>query len=130
MCVLKIKFLPSVVQKLSSEQTDRQTDGQTDRQTDRLNWNYYLPHTRMIKILQTVLLLGTWMCLSWITCMNSCIMQLKSIKAPVVFKSSFLLHCHLSFLTSQKIVYIFSNWSIWFHILRHYIIINYQNWLM
>ena len=35
MCVLKIKFLPSVVQKLSSEQTDRQTDGQTDGQTDR-----------------------------------------------------------------------------------------------
>ena len=34
MCVLKMKFLPSVVQKLSSEQTHRQTDGQTDRQTD------------------------------------------------------------------------------------------------
>ena len=33
MRVLKMKFLPSVVQKLSSEQTDRQTDGQTDRQT-------------------------------------------------------------------------------------------------
>ena len=35
MCVLKMKFLPSVVQKLSSEQTHRQTDGQTDRWTDR-----------------------------------------------------------------------------------------------
>ena len=39
MCVLKMKFLPSTVQKLSSEQThrqmDRQTDGQMDRQTDR-----------------------------------------------------------------------------------------------
>ena len=35
MCVLKIKFLPSAVQKLSSEQTHRQTDGQTDKQTDR-----------------------------------------------------------------------------------------------
>ena len=34
MCVLKMKFLPSVVQKLSSEQTHRQTDGQTDTQTD------------------------------------------------------------------------------------------------
>ena len=34
MCVLKMKFLPSAVQKLSSEQTHRQTDGQTDRQTD------------------------------------------------------------------------------------------------
>ena len=33
MCVLKMKFLPSAVQKLSSEQTHRQTDGQTDRQT-------------------------------------------------------------------------------------------------
>ena len=29
-------------------QTDGQTDGQTDRQTDRLDWNYYLPHTRMV----------------------------------------------------------------------------------
>ena len=29
MCVLKMKFLPSAVQKLSSEQTDRQTDRQT-----------------------------------------------------------------------------------------------------
>ena len=37
MCVLKMKFLPSAVQKLSSEQTltDRQMDRQTDRQTDR-----------------------------------------------------------------------------------------------
>ena len=35
MCVLKMKFLPSAVQKLSSEQTHRQTDGQTDRWTDR-----------------------------------------------------------------------------------------------
>ena len=35
MCILKMKFLPSVVQKISSEQTHRQTDGQTDRQTDR-----------------------------------------------------------------------------------------------
>ena len=35
MCVLKMKFLPSVVQKLSSEQTHRQKDGQTDRWTDR-----------------------------------------------------------------------------------------------
>ena len=34
MCVLKIKFLPSAVQKLSSEQTHRQIDGQTDAQTD------------------------------------------------------------------------------------------------
>ena len=35
MSVLKMKFLPSSVQKLSSEQTHRQTDGQTDGQTDR-----------------------------------------------------------------------------------------------
>ena len=35
MCILKMKFLPSAVQKLSSEQTHRQTDGQKDRQTDR-----------------------------------------------------------------------------------------------
>ena len=35
MCVLKMKFLPSAAQKLSSEQTHRQTDGQTDRQIDR-----------------------------------------------------------------------------------------------
>ena len=35
MCVLKMKFLPSAVQKLSPEQTHRQTDGQTDRQTER-----------------------------------------------------------------------------------------------
>ena len=34
MYVLKMKFLPSAVQKLSSEQTHRQTDGQTDGQTD------------------------------------------------------------------------------------------------
>ena len=38
MCVLKMKFLPSAVQMLSSEKThrqmDRQTDGQTDRQAD------------------------------------------------------------------------------------------------
>ena len=34
MFVLKMKFLPSAVQKLSSEQTHRQTDGETDRQTD------------------------------------------------------------------------------------------------
>ena len=33
MCVLKMKFLPSAVQKLSSEQTGRQKDIQTDRQT-------------------------------------------------------------------------------------------------
>ena len=32
MFILKIKFLPSVVQKLSSKQKDRQTDRQTDRQ--------------------------------------------------------------------------------------------------
>ena len=32
MCVLKMKFLSSVVQKLSSEHTDRWTDRQTDRQ--------------------------------------------------------------------------------------------------
>ena len=32
MCVLKMKFLSSIVQKLSSEQTHRQTDGQTDIQ--------------------------------------------------------------------------------------------------
>ena len=35
MCVLKMKFLPSAVQKLSPEQTHRQTDRQTDRHTDR-----------------------------------------------------------------------------------------------
>ena len=35
MSVLKMKFLPSAVQKLSSEQTHRQTDGQIDGQTDR-----------------------------------------------------------------------------------------------
>ena len=34
MCVLKMKFLPSAVQKLSPEHTHRQTDGQTDRQTE------------------------------------------------------------------------------------------------
>ena len=35
MCVLKMKFLPSVVQKLKlNRQTDRQTDRHTDRQTD------------------------------------------------------------------------------------------------
>ena len=34
MCVLKMKFLPSAVQKLSPEQTDRQTDRHTDRHTD------------------------------------------------------------------------------------------------
>ena len=34
MCVLKMKFLPSAVQKLSSEQTDRQMDRQIDRQKD------------------------------------------------------------------------------------------------
>ena len=45
MCVLKMKFLPSVVQKLSSEQTDRQTDGQTDRQTDRQTRLKLLPTT-------------------------------------------------------------------------------------
>ena len=28
----------------------------TDRQTDRLNWNYYLPHTRMVIIVITVIL--------------------------------------------------------------------------
>ena len=59
-----MKFLSSVVQKLSSEQTYRQTDRQidrqinrqtdeqtgtqTDKQTERLDWNYYLPHTRMV----------------------------------------------------------------------------------
>ena len=35
MCVLKMKFLPSVVKKLSSEQTHRQTHRQTHKQTDR-----------------------------------------------------------------------------------------------
>ena len=35
MCVLKMKFLPSAVQKLSPEQTHRQTDRQTDTHTDR-----------------------------------------------------------------------------------------------
>ena len=35
MCLLKMKFLPSAVQKLSSEQTHRQTHGQTDGQTHR-----------------------------------------------------------------------------------------------
>ena len=63
MCVLKMKFLPSAVQKLSSEQTFRQTDRWTDRQTDRLNRNYYLLHTQMViikdflsycKILETI----------------------------------------------------------------------------
>ena len=33
MCVLKMKYLPLAVQKLSSEQRDRQADRQTDRQT-------------------------------------------------------------------------------------------------
>ena len=33
MCVLKMKFLSSAVQTLSSEQTHRQTDGQTDTHT-------------------------------------------------------------------------------------------------
>ena len=45
MCVLKIKFLPSVVQKLSSEQTDRQTDRWTDRWTDRQTQLKLLPTT-------------------------------------------------------------------------------------
>ena len=41
MCVLKMKFLLSAFQKLSSEQTHGQTDGQTDRQT----WLKLLPTT-------------------------------------------------------------------------------------
>ena len=50
MCVLKIKFLPSAVQKLSSEtdtdgQMDRETDTytHTDKQTDRQTWLNLLP---------------------------------------------------------------------------------------
>ena len=35
MCVLKMKFLPLAVQKLSFEQTHRQMDRQTDRHADR-----------------------------------------------------------------------------------------------
>ena len=35
MCVLKMKFLPSAVQTLSSEQTHRQTDRHKGRYTDR-----------------------------------------------------------------------------------------------
>ena len=35
MCLLKMKFLPLGVQKLSSEQAHRQTDGQTHKQMDR-----------------------------------------------------------------------------------------------
>ena len=31
LCVLKMKFLPSAVQKLTSEQTHRPTDGHADR---------------------------------------------------------------------------------------------------
>ena len=49
-CVLKIKFLPSAVQKLSSEtdtdgQMDRETDTytHTDKQTDRQTWLNLLP---------------------------------------------------------------------------------------
>ena len=42
-----MKFLSSMVQKLSSEQTHRQTDGQTDRQTDSTEIITY-PHTRMV----------------------------------------------------------------------------------
>ena len=45
MCVLKMKFLPSAVQKLSSEQTHRQTDGQMDRQTDRQTDRWTDRHT-------------------------------------------------------------------------------------
>ena len=45
MCVQKLKFLPSVVQKLSSEQTHRQTDGQTDRRTDRWTDRHTDRHT-------------------------------------------------------------------------------------
>ena len=57
-----MEFLPSAVQKLSSEQTHRQTDGQTDRQThtqrDRLDWNYYLPHMQMVNIIWRIQILG------------------------------------------------------------------------
>ena len=64
MCVLKMKFLSSTVQKLSSEQTDRQTDGQTDTQTDRWTDRHTdrqtdsteiitYPHTRMVIIVFT-----------------------------------------------------------------------------
>ena len=52
MCVLKMKFLPSAVQKLSSEQTHRQTDGQTDRQTDGQTDRHTHRQTRL-KLLPT-----------------------------------------------------------------------------
>ena len=51
MCVLKMKFLPSAVQKLSSEQTHRQTDGQTDRQTDRYTDRHTDRHTDSTEII-------------------------------------------------------------------------------
>ena len=51
MCVLKMKFLPSAVQKLSSEQTHRQTDGQTDKQTDRHTDRQTDRHTDLTEII-------------------------------------------------------------------------------
>ena len=45
MCVLKMKFLPSAVQKLSSEQSGRQTDRRTYRHTDRQTQLKLLPTT-------------------------------------------------------------------------------------
>ena len=58
MCVLKMKFLSSTVQKLSSEQTHRQTDRQTDRQTNRQTDSTEIityPHTLMVKMSQFII---------------------------------------------------------------------------
>ena len=44
----KMKFLPLVVQKLSSEQTDRQTAGQSDRQTDTRHTDTQTDSTEII----------------------------------------------------------------------------------
>ena len=51
MCVLKMKFLPLAVQKLSSKQTHRQADGQTDRQTDRHTDGHTDRHTDSTEII-------------------------------------------------------------------------------
>ena len=56
MCVLKMKFLSSTVQKLSSEQTHRQTDGQTDRQTDRWTQTHRQTHRQTDRQTQLKLL--------------------------------------------------------------------------
>ena len=52
MCVLKMKFLPSAVQTLSSEHTHRQTDGKTDRHTGRHTDRHTDRQTRL-KLLTT-----------------------------------------------------------------------------